>query len=280
VKTNPLAKAALFVALSTVAVVAYLFLLSVFRGKLGAFSSAVPAIAMALLALILNWRFFRYEKQSLAEIGFNQPSLRIRQVAAGFVAGCMLVLVWALALRIVTSGSWKMVPSFDSAAAIGAITFMIFNNAGEELVYRGYLFLLLARSYGRPIAVISTCALFTLLHIQAGVPWPSAVAGVLTSALVYAALFVRWQSLPLVLAFHVATNFMQELLGIRITGLTLFTPMHATISESRTNVVLLIIGLVNTAVAFVIFRSARKLHLRSSASSADTASLAGSPGTD
>jgi uncharacterized protein len=261
VKTNPLAKAALFVALSAVAVVVYLFLLSVFRGKLGVFSSAVPAMLLALIALILNWRFFRYEKQSLAEIGFNQPALRIRQAAAGFVAGCALVAVWALALGIVTSGSWKMVPSFDSAAATGAFTFIIFNNAGEELVYRGYLFLLLARSYGQAIAVISTCTLFTLLHIQSGVPWPSAVAGVFTSALVFAALFVRWQSLPLVLAFHAATNVMQELLGLRITGLTLFAPMQGTkISDSQTNAVLLIIGLINVAVAFVIFRSARKLH--------------------
>jgi membrane protease YdiL (CAAX protease family) len=258
VKTNPLVKAALFIALSTVAVAAYLFLLGVCRGKLGAFSSAVPAVLPALLALFLNWRFFRYEKQSLAEIGFNHPSLRIRQAAAAFVAGCALVAVWAVGLWFVTSGSWKMMP-FDSTAASGAITFIIFNNAAEELVYRGYLFLLLARSYGQPIGVISICGLFTLLHIQGGVPWTSAIAGVLTSALVFAALFLRWRSLPLVLAFHVATNFMQELLGLRITGLTLWAPRHgAPISESQTNVVLVIVGLINTAVAIVLFRSARK----------------------
>jgi membrane protease YdiL (CAAX protease family) len=277
-KTNPLAKAALFIARSAVAVVGYLFLLSVFRGKLGAFATAIPAMLLALMALILNWWFFRREKQSLAEIGFNEPSLRITQVAAGFVAGCALVVVWAVALRIITSGPWKMVPTFDATAATAAFTFIIFNNAGEELVYRGYLFLLLARSYGEPVAVLSTCSLFTLLHIQAGVPWPSAIAGVFTSALVFAALFVRWQSLPLVLAFHAATNFMQELLGLRMTGLTLFAPLHgAKVSGSQTNVVLLIIGLVNTTVAFVIFCSARKLNLRTSA---DPVLSIGSRGTD
>ena len=232
---------------------------------------------LALLALILNWRFLRYERRSLAEVGLNQPSLRTKEVAAGFVAGCVLVLVWALAVRIVTSSSWKMMSSFDSAAASGAITFIIFNNAGEELVYRAYLFLLLARSYGRTIAVIVTCGLFTLLHIQSGVPWPSALAGVLTSALIFAALFVRWQSLPLVLAFHFATNFMQELLGLRITGLTLFAPSQTTnVTVAKTQAILVIIGLVNVIVAFLIFRSARKLNLRTSV----MASSIGSPGTD
>jgi membrane protease YdiL (CAAX protease family) len=265
VKTNPLAKAALFIALATVTVIAYLFLLGVFRGKLGAFSSAVPAMLPALIALILNWRFFRYEKQSLAEIGFNRPSLRIRQAAIAFVAGCALVALWALGLSIVTSGSWKMIP-FDSTAASGALTFIIFNNAAEELVYRGYLFVLLARSYGQPIAVITICGLFTLLHVQGGLPWTSAIAGVLTSALIFAALFLRWQSLPLVLAFHVATNFMQELFGLRITGLTLWAPRQGVpIGESQTNVVLLIVGLINTAVAIVVFCSARKRSSRMAA---------------
>jgi membrane protease YdiL (CAAX protease family) len=100
--------------------------------------------------------------------------------------------------------------------------------------------------------------LFTLLHIQGGVPWPNAVAGVLTSALLYAALFVRRQSVPLVLAFHVAMNVMQELIGIRISGLTLFTPIYSEkVSATQSNTVLVLTAFINTALALAVFLSGR-----------------------
>ena len=259
VKTSALLKAVLFLSLSAVGIVLYLFLLSVFRGKLGAFSGAVPAMLLALFALILNWRFLRFDEQSLAAIGINAPWLRLWQAAIGFVAGCAIVAVWALVLRAATPVSWHPVPSLDLTAAAGVVTFAIFNNAGEELVYRGYLFLLLSRSHGRAVAVVSTCCLFTLLHIQGGVPWQNAVAGVFTSALVFAALFLRWRSLPLVLAFHVGTNFMQELIGLRISGLTLFLPTYGEkIGKSQGYRVLVVTGLINLTLAFVILSSARR----------------------
>jgi membrane protease YdiL (CAAX protease family) len=258
-KHHPFAKAALFVALSAVIVIGYLFALSVLRGKLGAFSSAVPAILIALAALILNWRFLRSEGRSLIALGFDRPAFRIVQTVAGFLAGALLVGTWALVFRGVTSASWRAAPPIVPGAALGALLFVIFNNAGEELIYRGYLFLLLGRAYGRIVAVVVTCSLFTLLHIQGGVPVASAIAGVLTSSLVFAALFVRWQSVPLVLGFHAATNVMQEVLGLRTSALTLFIPTFpATASKSQSYVVLTVTGLINLGLALAIFTSARK----------------------
>jgi membrane protease YdiL (CAAX protease family) len=258
VTKNPFAKAVGFLALSAVAVLVYLFLLSVFRGKLGAFSATLPALVVALAALVLNWRFLRSDGQTLAVLGFGAPRLRVLEIAIGFVAGALVVGMWAVVLWAVLAASWKMANPFNSTIAIGAFTFIIFNNAGEELLYRGYLFLLLARSYGRAVAVIFTCGLFTLLHIQGGVPWPNAVAGVLTSALLYAALFVRRQSVPLVLAFHVAMNVMQELIGIRISGLTLFTPIYSEkVSATQSNTVLVLTAFINTALALAVFLSGR-----------------------
>jgi membrane protease YdiL (CAAX protease family) len=244
------ARIALFLLLAALALLVYLFLLSALRGKLGAFSAAVPAAVIAILTLILNWLFLRHEGRSLAELGFDRPHLRIRQAALGFVGGAMTAGLWVLALWAVTSPSWRVAEAFHGVAAVGALTFIIFNNAAEELVYRGYLFLLVARTYGRVAAVAGTSILFTLLHIQGGVPWPSALAGVLTSALLFAVLFVRWQSLPLVLAFHVGTNFVQELAGVRVTGLTLFVPhypQNGTTLQSLT--VLASVALINSAVA-------------------------------
>jgi len=255
----PAAKAVLFLALSASLVVGYLFLLGVFRNKLGPFSAAVPALALASAALLLNRQFFRADGQSLAAIGLKAPSLRIRQIAIGFAAGCLLVLAWAATLMVLTPVSWRLTPAVSVTAIAGAVVFIVFNNAAEELTYRGYLFLLLANAYGRIVAVVFTCGLFTILHIQGGVPWPNALAGVLTSALVFAALFVRWQSLPLVLSFHVATNFMQELLGLRTSGLSLWSLTNTgNISISQNDSVLLVTAAINIVLALTIFYAPRR----------------------
>ena len=260
-KESPLRSAALFLGLSAVGVLGYLFLLSVLHGKLGSFSSTVPALLFAVAALLLNRQFLHSEGRSLAEIGFDAPWLRSQQVVIGFLAGCLIVGVWAVVLRMVMSASWQRVPAFEPAHALGAVTFVVFNNAAEELIYRGYLFLLLARSYGIAAAVTVTSGLFVLLHIQGGVPWQNALAGVLTSALVFAALFVRWQSVPLVLSVHVAMNLVQEAIGLRISGLTLFVPTYPQqSSESKQHAALAIAGLVNVTVAATVFWSSRRRH--------------------
>jgi membrane protease YdiL (CAAX protease family) len=257
-KQYPLAKATLFVTLSAVTVVGYLFVLSVLRGKLGAFSNTVPAMLVATATLVLNWRFLKSEGRSLVDLGFDRPVFRIGQTAAGFLAGSLLVGSWALVLRFVASASWHAAPPVVPRAALGAVLFVIFNNAGEELVYRGYLFLLLARAYSRIAAVGVTCILFTLLHVQAGVPLAAAIAGVLTSSLVFAALFVRWQSVPLVLGFHAATNILQELLGLRPSALTAFVPaLGGNAGKSPSYAVLALTGLINVGLALAIFVSAR-----------------------
>jgi membrane protease YdiL (CAAX protease family) len=245
----------LFLGLAALAVVAYLFLLNVLNGKVGPFSAAVPAIFLALATLAINWRFFRADGGSLAEVGFDRPLLRFRQVVVGFVAGALTAAAWIVALRGVVSVTWRVAPSVHASAAVGSLVFIIFNNFAEELVYRSYLFLLLMQTYGTAVAIVSTSVLFTLLHIQAGVPWPNALAGVLTSALIFAALFVRWKSVPLVLAFHAGMNVMQEALGLRRGGLTFFVPEFRTTITS--GVVLVLAAGINICVATAILLSIR-----------------------
>lgn len=259
---SPIGKALLFVALSAAAVVLYLFLLSVFRGQLGPLSRAVPAFVLASVALALNWRFLRSENRSLGEIGIDSITRRLPQAAIGFLAGSVLVILWGVTARIVTGVTSHVVSSFDFAEAIGAFTFVVFNNAAEELVYRGYFFLLITRTWGAVAAVVVTCSLFTVLHIQSGIPVAGAIAGVLTTSLIFAALFLRWQSVPLVLGFHAATNVMQELLGFRVSGLTVLTARGSVaVTPSQVMLILAVTGIINVVTAFVIFRGINPRHV-------------------
>jgi len=256
VSVRPLAKTLLFLALAALAVLGYLFLLNVLSGQLGVFSTAVPALILALATLALNWRFLRSEGKSLIAIGLEISPFRATQAALGIIAGAALVGVWMLALGGFTSVVWRVVP-LSFAAAAGAFTFIVANNLAEELAYRGYLFILLARTYGTAVAVAVTSVLFTLLHFQAGVPLPNVVAGVLTSALLYAAVFGRWRSVPLVLGLHVGMNFMQELGGLRRSGLTAFAPAYEHVASAiESSKMLFIVASINVALAMVVWLTA------------------------
>ena len=214
---------------------------------------------LAAIALALNWLFFRSERRTLAEVGLDAPRVRAGQAVLAFAAGLVVVIAWAFILFLVTGVRWQRAGALGPAAAFAAFAFLFFNNAAEEFVYRAYLFVTLARSFHTAVAVVVTCGLFTLLHIQGGVPWPNALAGVFTSALMFAALFARWRSVPLVLSFHLATNFAQEFLGIRTTGLTLFAPVYrAPLAQSESTTVLVATAALNIAVAAAVFALRRR----------------------
>ena len=74
--------------------------------------------------------------------------------------------------------------------------------------------------------MVATSTVFALLHLQAGLPWLSVLAGVFTTALVFGAIFERWRSLPLALGFHVATNIVQDASGLRTGAASLFQPAY------------------------------------------------------
>jgi len=181
------------------------------------------------------------------------PKRRLAEFAVAFLAGCGVVALWALALFVIVSPQWRPHDGFNAASGVSRIAFCLFNNAGEELAYRGYLLRKLVQRFGSTTAVVSTAALFALLHMQAGVPWPSAVAVIFTSGVLFAVLLLRWRSLPLVIGFHVATNVGQELIGLRVTGLTVVRPVFGTGMSSAEQIsALAVAALINLLLAALV----------------------------
>jgi membrane protease YdiL (CAAX protease family) len=119
-----------------------------------------------------------------------------------------------------------MNPRFSCLVLASTCAFNFFNNVAEELAYRGYAFLRLIERLGAIPTVVVTSAVFALLHLQAGLPWLSVLAGVFTTGLVFGAIFERWRSLPLALGFHVATNIGQDTSGLRASAASLLLPTY------------------------------------------------------
>lgn len=248
-------KILLFVLAAVLCVLGYVFLLSLMRGSPFELGVIIPALFIAVAAAVLNQRFLRSDGESLAALGFDDPARRVGQFERAFLAGCALVLGWAAILWFILSPRWQVYDGFAAGGPVGRIVFCLFNNAGEELVYRGYLLVKLAQRFGSVVAVLSTSAVFALLHVQAGVPLGSAFTAVLTSGILFAVLFLRWRSLPLVIGFHMATNVMQELLGLRLSELSIVQPIVPGTPGLMQQTALL--GLTTLLILAVIFLVAR-----------------------
>jgi membrane protease YdiL (CAAX protease family) len=218
-----------FAAAMTACVLGYLLLLGLpALGRGGPFGGAIPALLLAVVAYALNRRFLRAENRTMAVLGFDAPTRRIEQFGLAFLGGCALVIGWGVIVTGVMGVRWQPHAEFHALAIAGLLGFAFFNNAAEELAYRGYAFLTLIEAYGPAVAVVGSSVVFALLHLQAGVPALSVIAGVLTTAFVLGVLFLRWRSVPMVLGFHLATNVMQELIGLRLSAASMLEPVFPT----------------------------------------------------
>ena len=217
----------LFTLGAAVCVMGYLFLLGVpFLGPTSPTAGVVPAIVVALAAFWLNARFLRADGLSLTAIGCEIFRYRAAQFGFGFLGGGLLTGAWVGIVAVTTDAHFHLNPAFRATALVAACVFALFNNAGEELIYRGYAFVRIADHFHPAVAVVFTSTVFAILHVQAGIPLLNVIAGVLTSGLIFAILFARWRSLPLVLGFHVATNVFQETSGLRPSAASLTVPAY------------------------------------------------------
>ena len=243
-----------FYAGAAVCVIIYLFLLNFpGLGPRGRTYGLVPVLALAATTWWLTASFLRLDGMSLYDLGLGAGDDRIAHLGIGLVAGSALTVTWILVVTLTTGATWQLNPAFRPIALVGASLFNFFNNVGEELAYRGYAFVRLAERFGTYVTALATSALFALLHLQAGLPWLSVVAGVFSSGLVFAALFARWRSLPLALGFHVATNIVQDASGLRTSAASLFVPDYSVSPAETAALTLGGIALINLVLAAAIF---------------------------
>jgi membrane protease YdiL (CAAX protease family) len=185
----------------------------------------------------------------LSELGLGRGDSRLAHLVVGFLGGTALTGLWLAIVAVTTGATWHLNPAFRGLIFLGACAFNFFNNVGEELIYRGYAFVRLAHRFGPYVTVVATSSLFALLHLQAGLPWLSVLAGVFTSGLLFGAIFARSRSVPLALGFHVATNIVQDASGLRTSAASLFAPAYGSAAAGASTVTLSGIAVVNLLLA-------------------------------
>jgi len=211
---------------------------------LGYFPAATlsPFLAAALASAIV---VRIYERGRLADIGMGWSHASARQFWQGLAAGAgsaALVTGGALMCGLAT---WVKNP--DPAAAFGfgklamVSILLLFGAVGEELMFRGYAFQLLAGAFGLWRVTIPFAILFALMHLgnldigspaagqaaQFGVNWVklgSGWLGIFNTGLWGVLLCVAmWRSgaLWLPIGLHFGWNIALPLAGARLSGFTI-----------------------------------------------------------
>jgi len=221
-------------------------------------AGVIPVLVLAIGTGWLTARFLRADALSPAILGLTAPQRPFVRFWMGLVAGSVLTGLWLVIITVVTGATLRVNPNFASLGLLSACAFAFFNNAGEELIYRGYAFVRLAEQWGEVVTVVITSAVFALLHLQAGLPWLSVLAGVFTSGLVFGAIFARWRSLPLALGVHVATNIVQEATGLRPSAASIIVPVFPTTPADAGPSILAGIAVLNLTLAVGILFAGRR----------------------
>lgn len=214
----------LFLLGAAICVAIYVFLLSVSGLSSGShLGGVISALVLAISTAFLTNRFLRIDSLPVAVLGLASLNRPFGHLILGIVTGSGLAALWWLLATGITGATCHLNSRFNGFELMAACAFHFFNNTAEELVYRGYGFVRLVDRLGPASTVLVTSGVFALLHLQAGLPLLSVIAGVFTSGLIFGAIFERWRSLPLALGFHVATNIVQDLSGLRNSTASVLT---------------------------------------------------------
>ena len=176
---------------------------------------AIPLLFSLALIALNRWCLRRDGfAAGVLGLGFN----RVGWFAVGGVVMTPIILLMAGALWLAVPFHWDRGVLSPSQFA-WAFAEYIAGNSGEELIFRGYLFLVLARRLGLPWTLGITGVLFGLFHLP-GLAGVSALKMIVTTALgsvIFAAAYVLSRSLWTAIGAHAWGNLLLHQ-GLGLSG--------------------------------------------------------------
>ncbi|MBI2680781.1 MAG: CPBP family intramembrane metalloprotease [Candidatus Solibacter usitatus] len=186
-------------------------------------SGFLAALGANLVALRI------YEGGRLTEIGFPWNRAAARNIGLGLLGGATsAALVMALPLA---SRAAVIVPLATSEANVRTLLYvsvMLFcGAAGEEMLFRGYGFQILLRSFGPYATILPVGVLFAALHYTN--PHASALGLVNTAGfgMIFGYAFLRSRDLWLPIGLHFGWNVTLPLFGANVSGITIRVTSYA-----------------------------------------------------
>jgi len=181
---------------------------------LGTFAAAAVANAVVLRI---------YERAQLADIGLGWTAASRRNLSLGLLGGIGSALVVVLGPILVRSADMVPVPNehmrWPSLLFVSIV--LLFGAAGEEMLFRGYLFQVLVKAIGPFATILPMAVLFGLAH-SANLNFTIlALINTVLWGIVLGYSFILSGDLWLPIGLHFGWNWMLPLLGVNLSGFTM-----------------------------------------------------------
>lgn len=148
---------------------------------------------------------------SFKALGFDRKPRRALELLGGFILSVGMVGTTVLLFRLVSAFHLEPNPKATPGVALTGLTWYLKSSILEELLFRGYTFLRLAKWLGIPVAQWITAVAFALWHV-ASVGMPVMFPG--AASLLFGDAFLRTRGVILPIAMHAAWNNGQEQIGM------------------------------------------------------------------
>lgn len=184
-------------------------------------SGALSSFAAAAIANSIAMRI--YERGRLADIGLGWHRYAMRHLLIGVTGGVGAALLVVGVPFLVRSATFEALPTshFNFGALFLVTLVLLFGAVGEEMLFRGYGFQVLAASIGPWATVLPMGVLFAMMHASN----PNAtLLGLVNTAgwgILLGAAFLRSGDLWLPIGLHFGWNWALPMLGARVSGFTI-----------------------------------------------------------
>jgi membrane protease YdiL (CAAX protease family) len=184
---------------------------------------AGPTFAVLISALFATWLALRiYENFSIVEVGLWWNRSSADNLALGLAGGAGAACL-ALAPPLAV-GAAHMVRSHPPAidGLIFALLCVAAGSAGEELFFRGYAFQLLFANLGPWASVLPLGVVFGLMHGANPGATPLSMLNTAGFGVLFGYAYMRSRDLWLPVGLHFGWNATLALLGVNLSGITIF----------------------------------------------------------
>ncbi|WP_343222484.1 type II CAAX endopeptidase family protein [Lysobacter sp. ISL-50] len=169
------------------------------------------ALVMVLVVGV-TWFYMRRDGLRWFRYGVSVDARAAIACLTGMVGGSLLALLWALIVWVWAPFHWQSNPTLRMDALLAGALAALVMGVAEEVGYRSYGLERLYIQYGAVVSVLASSAVFVLAHLTSGMPWLAGLLVVGSCSLLYGSLMLVTRSLPLVTAFHIANNLVQDAL--------------------------------------------------------------------
>jgi membrane protease YdiL (CAAX protease family) len=178
---------------------------------------AAAAVANAVVVRI-------YERGRLSDVGLGWSLSSGREFLTGTgtgVAAAMFVILVPMALRMVNFQRAEAPAEHPWAAFAFGCGSLFFGVVGEELLFRGYAFQLLVRSWGPFATILPTSVIFGLMHSANPGASPLGIINTVAWGILLGYAVWRTGALWLPIGLHFGWNLTLPLVGSNLSGLTM-----------------------------------------------------------